>query len=213
MQLSADTKIAGWKTVNDWNAHKILLADFSDKDAWTTAYTDYFLTRLQDRYLDPLKAIKENGTYRGEGFSIMAIICSLVEFLESTYQGINYRYRTKADPPLGQFEYGGSADIFTSFLTQRSPFDKSFNKTTAENFYRYVRCGLLHEARTKGKWTIWGTTSAEILIEDKKTEVIVYRDNFLNATNTFIEEYKTDLLNSNDRKEAFVRKYDNLCSE
>lgn len=143
----------------------------------------------------------------------MVIICSLVEFLESTYQGINYRYKTNADPPLGQFEYGGSADIFISFLTRRSPFDKNFNQTTAENFYKYVRCGLLHEARTKGKWTIWGTTSTGILIEDKTTEVIVYRNNFLNATKTFIEEYKADLLNSNDRKEAFIRKYDNLCSE
>lgn len=213
MQLPADTKIAGWKTVNDWNNHKILLADFANKPAWTTAYTDYFLTRLHDRYLDPLTVIKNKGIYKGEGFSIMAIICSLIEFLESTYQGINYRYRTKADPPLGQFEYGGSADIFISFLTNRSPFDKHFDKTNAENFYKYVRCGLLHEARTKGKWTILGTTSTDVLIEDKTTEVKVYRDNFLKATNTFIEKYQTDLLNSNDRKEAFIRKYDNLCSE
>ncbi|MBD0350568.1 MAG: hypothetical protein ICV65_05370, partial [Flavisolibacter sp.] len=103
---------------------------------------------------NPLNAIKDNGTYRGEGFSIMAIICSLVEFPESTYQGINYRYRTKDDSPLGQYEYGGSSDNFISFLTQRSPFDKYFGKTKAKGFYKNVRCGLLHEARTRGKISI-----------------------------------------------------------
>jgi len=213
MQLPLDTKIAGWKTVRDWNNDKNFLLDFSNSLAWTDAYRNYFLTRLEDRYLDPLKAIKENGTYKGEGFSIMAIICSLVEFLESTYQGINYRYRRAGDPPLGTFEYGGSSDIFVSFLTLRSPFNKDFDATKAEDFYKYVRCGLLHEARTKGKWTIWGFNSTDLLIEYKTDEIVVYRDNFLDAVKIFIQHYNTDLLGSNNRKEAFIRKFDNLCNE
>lgn len=213
MQLPGDTKIAGWKTVSDWNNDKESLFDYCSKAAWTTAYSDYFETRLADRYLDPLNAIKDNGSYRGEGFSIMAIICSLVEFLESTYLGTNYRYRTKADPPLAEYEYSGSSDIFVSFLTQRYPFHKYFDKNIAEGFYKNVRCGLLHEARTKGKWTIWGMSSSDRLVDDKGTEIIVYRDNFLKATNTFIKQYKVDLLASTDRKDAFIRKYNALCNE
>lgn len=33
MQLPADTKIAGCKTVNDWNNHKTLLEDFANTAA------------------------------------------------------------------------------------------------------------------------------------------------------------------------------------
>ena len=213
MQLPPNTKIAGWKTVADWNNLRVKLADFTDIDAWTSAYQDYFLTRLQHRYLNPIESIKDDGNYTGEGFSIMALICSLVEFLESTYQGKNYRHRERGDPPLGAFEYDKSSDIFVSFLSLRAPFKKDFKASSAKDFYRFVRCALLHEARTKGKWTIWGTTSTHILFETTTTEIVVYRDNFLKATNDFIENYKNELLNSNDRKEAFIRKYDNLCEE
>ena len=31
--------------------------------------------------------------------------------------------------------------------------------TVANDFYEAMRCGLLHEARTKGKWVIWSVPS------------------------------------------------------
>jgi hypothetical protein len=213
MQLPADTRIAGLKTVDDWINLKTLLANYNDMNAWHTAYSDFYLARLKDRYLAPLTAIKEGGTYSGEGFSIMAIICSLIEFLESTFQGINYRYRAKKDRALGKFEYGGSSELFVSFLTQQTPFNRHFDQKTAEAFYKHVRCGLLHEARTKGKWTIWGSNTTGALIEDNGKEIIVYRDEFLISINTFIESFKNDLLGSSDRKDAFIRRFDNLCNE
>ena len=86
MQLPPKTKIAGRKNVTDWNALKPLLCDFSNGNAWECAYKDFFLKRLDDRYFKPLDIIIHNGKNAGEGFSIMAIICSLIEFLESYYQ-------------------------------------------------------------------------------------------------------------------------------
>lgn len=213
MQLPIDTKIAGWKTVKDWNDLRISLLDQDNHNAWGVAYKDFFLTRLEDRYLEPLKIIKENGTYRGEGFSIMTIVCSLVEFIEGTFQGINYRYRRRNDPPLSQFEYNRSEDIFISFLTQRHPFSLDFNKINAAEFYKNIRCGLLHEARTKGKWTIWGSSPNNKLIDQTTNETIVYRDDFLEATKLLIKQYEQDLITSPVRKDAFIRKFDNVCEE
>jgi hypothetical protein len=209
MQLSLTTKIAGKKTVDDWNKLKPLLADFKNDQVWHTAYDDYYYARLKHRYLNPIEWIRDDGSFTGEGFAIMAIICSLIEFLESTYQGRNYRYRRKGDPDIGLLEYSGSEVIFVSFLTQRSPFANDFNAQLAEEFYKYVRCGLLHEARTNGNWTIWGTGHS--LIKKNNNEIVVYRNNFFEATKSFITESKNELLNSDDRKEAFIRKFDNLC--
>ena len=56
---------------------------------------------------------------------------------------------------MGTYEYSSSSDIFISFLTNRMPFKDEFNKDQARDFYISVRCGLLHEARTKNGWTIW----------------------------------------------------------
>jgi len=214
MQLSSTTYIAGRKTVADWNALKPSLVDMTNTVLWTSVYNDFYIARLKDRYLDPIKSIKQDGGYTGEGFSIMTIICSLIEFLETTYQGKNYRYRRTGEPVLGQFEYSASGQIFIDFLTNRSPFNLQFNAQTSEEFYKNIRCGLLHEARTNGNWTIWGNSGNKTLIKKTATETIVYRDDFYDALLEFINtNYKNDFLLSTDRKEAFIRKFDKLCEE
>ena len=209
MQLPLTMQIAGSKTVNDWNKLKKILSDFKNDEGWKSVYKDYYLARLKHRYLNPITSIRDDGSFTGEGFAIMAIICSLVEFLESTYQGINYRYRKKIDAPLTSLEYDGSEAIFVSFLTQRHPFNKEFDEPTAKDFYKNVRCGLLHEARTNGNWTIWGVGNE--LIGKAKNETIIYRNNFFDATEMFIKDFEDELLNNDDRKQAFIRKFDNLC--
>ena len=214
MQLPSTTFIAGSKTVNDWLLMKKELSDFKNDTAWIKAYEDYFLTRLKDRYLTPIVSIKENGGYTGEGFSIMTIICSLIEFLETTYKGINYRFIKHGDLTLGEFEYSKSRDVFIDFLNNRHPFCSQFNKETSAEFYSNVRCGLLHEARTNGKWIIRGKSYENHLIKKTETEIIVYRNNFYDSLLTFIyKSYKSELLSSNIRKEAFLRKFDKLCEE
>lgn len=213
MQLSLHTKIAGRKTVGDWLQLKTELIAVENKDAWDVAFHEFFKGRLDDRYLKPIKSIQDSGSFEGEGFAILAIICSLIEFLESTLVGKNYRFRRKGDPKLTDFEYGGSAEIFCNFLTKRIPFKNHFDSELANEFYEKVRCGLLHEARTKGKWTIIARHSNEILVEKLKDETRIYRDNFLDGLNLYIEKYKQQLLSSKELKDAFIRKYDNLCIE
>src|SRR6267378_126363 len=173
MSSPADTRIAGSKTVADWQAFRAKLAPGADKGLWQEAARDYFHERLSTRYLEPIRAIQEHRTLQGEGFSMVAIQCTLVEFLESTARGLSYRY-IRPGQRLGQHEYSNSSRLFVSFLWQRQPFAKEFlTQVLARDFYVGVRCGLLHEARTKDGWTIWGSDpSGKIICPNDK---VVYR--------------------------------------
>ena len=116
-----NTQIAGYKTARDWY-------DFRDNfnlsanrcpEIWVRAFDEYFYPRLETRYLQPIEAIKKIGKAEGEGFSMMAILCTLVEFLESTVLGKNYDYKAKKETDL---VYPKSESIFISFLVNRPPF-------------------------------------------------------------------------------------------
>jgi hypothetical protein len=201
--------IAGWKKPSDWHRFKTGLLGEPDSDSWQQAFDDYFMQRLNLRYFNPIKILQDNGTFEGEGFSIMAILCTLVEFLESTFRGLKYRFARNRD--LQPFEYNASREVFVDFLSTRVPFCDHFDTDLAMEFYTNVRCGLLHEAHTKGGWTIWAKSDVgAIVANDRKT---VYRDNFRDAFDICIEEYGKRLLVERELQEAFIRKFDFICEE
>jgi hypothetical protein len=168
------------------------------------------LRGLSSRYLDPIKVLQDSGTFQGEGFSIAAIQCSLIEFLESTVQGKSYRLLVKGAPPLGPYEYGRSGEMFESFLLKRTPFTSEFDAAAAHDFYEGVRCGLLHEARTKNGWVIRAKHGGRI-IEVTGSQKVVYRDDFQKAILDFVAWYKTALTSDPVIQGAFIRKFDSLC--
>ena len=111
---------------------------------------------------------------------------------------------------MGPHEYSSSSDIFVSFLLNRTPFDNDFkDEQTARDFYEGLRCGLLHEARTKNGWTIWAKDSAPRTID--ASSKIVYRDNFQHALLAFVDWFKGALLVDRALQDAFLRKFDSLC--
>ena len=144
MKSHSQEFIAGWKTAADWKLTRSILVSTTDPAIWGAAFDDYFETRMELRYLNPIRVLQENGTFQGEGFSIAAIQCSIIQFLESTWQGLSYKYRNP-----GAFEYAESGKIFKDFLTKRDPFKTEFTDDIATDFYVGVRCGLLHEAEQK----------------------------------------------------------------
>ena len=83
MNKTGDTQIAGSLTPDDWKKFRATLTPGGATDLWKKAFDDYFHTHLSLRYLGPIKVLQDNGTFQGEGFSIAAIQCSIVEFLES----------------------------------------------------------------------------------------------------------------------------------
>jgi len=201
--------IAGKKTTEDWKIIRQQLIDSgANAGLWSMVVNEYYQKRLDDRYLKPIKTLQLYGKLQGEGFSIVTIQCSLIEFLESTIQGKNYRYVRKGET-LGTYEYSSSQKVFVDFLTSRFPFSNEFKPDLATDFYINVRCGLLHEARTKNGWRIKAKCPTTIIVNPN--DKIVFRDNFQAALIEFIETYKPDLLGRPDYKEAFIRKFDSLC--
>ena len=209
MRAIGDIQIAGRLTIRDWKKFRVNLTSSPHPDTWKKAFDSYFHGRLIPRYLKPIEVLQKQSQFEGEGFSIVAIQCSLIEFLESTLQGKTYRYRHNGDPALSQHEYSDSKGIFVSFLAKREPFRNDFDKTSARDFYESARCGLLHEARTKNGWTISARKAGGHTIDpDKK---IIYRNNFQTSLITFVEWYKTELPSNRGLQEAFIRKFDSLC--
>lgn len=199
--------IAGWKTAEDWKVFCKRFKNQNKKKLWKEAFKEYFMERLELRYLHPIKILQKNGTFVGEGFSIMVILCSLIEFLESTYQGKIYIYARNKNR-LNNYEYSSSKEMFISFLLNRKPFSEHFDKSIAGEFYVNIRCGLLHEASTKGGWRIEAKSPQGTFIN--KFNKIVYRDNFEEAIRKYIANFGVELESSKERQKAFVTKFNSL---
>jgi gamma-glutamyl AIG2-like cyclotransferase len=207
-----DMKIADQYTVADWNAMKPLLIP-GRRDNWENAFDQFFRKRIETRYFKPIRLLQEHGDDKGEGFSIVAIQCSLIEFLASTRTGKSYKY-LKNGGELGKFEYNNSKDVFIEFLTDTLPFKEHFSEL-AKCFYKNVRCALLHEARTKGKWKIIADSKDNKIIRwtGQNSEKILYRNNLQEAFEKYVDDYGEKLKTCKCLQAAFIRKFDSLCEE
>jgi hypothetical protein len=200
--MQDDTKIAGKKTVSDWkHLRSEIQTDPPDNEVWEKAY-GFFYERLETRYFAPIQAIQSMQRDEGEGFAIMAIVCSLIEFLEATHKGTHYVHR---NPNTNNYEYNNSKQYFIDFLS-RAEVAARLPLTNPGGFYSEVRCGLLHEAMTKGDWVIKARSSNSVYKVEGLLHII-YRDNFTTALEDYLrDDYKNKLLNETDVQQAFIRK-------
>jgi|SRR5690348_3111193 len=110
----------------------------SEGDNGRDKLAEFFRERFRERYIEPFLRLK---TSEKNGFSIMAISCLLIEAFESFRQGW--------ESTEGK---GMSARAFSLFFSRETRFD-AFKKHAGE-FYKNVRCGILHQGETTGGWTI-----------------------------------------------------------
>lgn len=227
MKLRDDVRIAGDRTVGEWFALRPRLLDSNDAEAWQLAFDGFFKKRLDSRYFEPIRALQNLDEKKGEGFSIVAIQCSLIEFLGSTMLGETYRYGSEDDgsgivaPVLAWLGfrakastipyYSDSKRMFVWFLRNAPPFKDIFTKRLAKDFYAGVRCGLMHEARTKRGWVIrWRPTRGASIDQMTKT---LWRDDFQRALEEFVDWYRGALFSTPSYQQAFIRKFDGLCED
>lgn len=219
LKTRANLWIAGKRTIGEWGIVRARLVENTQPRDWQKAYDRFFVERLRSRYFAPIRALQRAKRLKGEGFAIVAIQCSLIEFLGATLEGKTYRNMRNCNgdrnPNLNEHEYCDSKGMFVRFLANRPPFNETFvSEELARSFYSDVRCGLLHEARTKGYWLIRaeGDSGALIDITNPKAK-IVYRDNFQQAFDQFVEWYREELQASTELQQAFIRKFDGLCED
>ena len=206
--MGAMIEIAKNFTDYDWkNLEKELRADFGNREIWGKAL-DVFESRLNERYIKPAENIQNNLSVTGEGFSITAILCSLIEALETFYEGKCYKY----EKPRTNREYGNgnSKSLFVSFLSTKEPFNTTFTVDLAEDFFKNVRCALLHEAMTRNNWTI--RIDTDVLIEQKESGKVLNRFYFLESLKEYIKTYRSEVLGNKERKNAFIRKMNCICN-
>ncbi|MBI1956558.1 MAG: hypothetical protein HYS38_09210 [Acidobacteria bacterium] len=127
---------------DDWDKLKLKLPNNGD---WHRAPTEWreairvFKQRIKTRFLEPAAAL-ERGGYAG--FAILALDCLLIETIGAFKNGKNAR------------NTGESKKVFVNFLTGSPSFSAVFNAARAEDFFTYVRNGLLHDGETRKGWLV-----------------------------------------------------------
>ena len=134
-----DTKLAIWYD-DDGNQKIVTIANYREleqkKDKEELA--DFIYHRLHSRYLKPFDfSDKDYKKQYKNGFSIMANCCLLIETLQCFKEGI-------ADST------GQSGEIFNKFFNEES----NFTDFKGDDFYKNIRCGILHQGEIKGGYKI-----------------------------------------------------------
>jgi len=189
-----------------------------------------FDKRVKRKFFDPIQLIINAKTLKGEGFTIVTVQCAIIEMFSAFRQGKIFNHSKTGTSP--KYEYKESQKMFTSFLRTAKIFENNFwtynakekividKPYNAADFYKNVRCGLMHEARTKDNWHI---TATPLTISVKKGgKIIVTQDNKKKIYRTvlhyrlldYLTEYKLDLIKQDKDGEIlrkhFARKLDNL---
>lgn len=122
-----DPKLSSTVTVSKYR-------EFEASEEYKEAIISFIEERFTERYITPLQ---DRSTKHG--FSMMAVNCLMIEALEAFWLGL-----IDTENP--------GAEVFTSFFNRNSNF-KDF-RGYGRTFYEDVRCGILHQAETKGGWRI-----------------------------------------------------------
>jgi hypothetical protein len=99
---------------------------------------DFIFHRLNHRYLVPLLHVPRE--YKS-GFLMMASACLMIETMQSFYEG---KKETKR---------GDNRSAFKRFFERHTDLFPGI-ADDADNFYRNIRCGILHQAETRGGYRI-----------------------------------------------------------
>jgi hypothetical protein len=206
-------RIAGEQTDRDWASLKTRLQTSPTSRLWASAFRRFHRARIDTRYLGPIASIQKHDQQVGEGFAIVALFCALLEYLESCERGYNFRFVPNRNTTLQPYEYNQyqAAGYFKDFLRTRMPFNTLVPAALVDSFYRDVRCGLLHEARTNGGWTISTKPSRGQLVSQHGGQITLFRNELVPALEKYLADYRRRLLIDHNTQAAFIRKFDHLC--
>lgn len=143
-----------------------------DRDAIATLVRD----RFRERYIIPVLAVEPG---EKSGFLTMAISCLLIEALETFYQGWESTEPTKKQP-------GKSKLAFQLFFGHQWQF-KVFQGHAAQ-FWKHVRCGILHQGETTGSWRV--VRSGRLFDED---ELLINATDFHRRMSGVLDSYSREL--------------------
>lgn len=170
----ADSTLLTWSTgVTVANVKDWIASADRDKIA------EFLRLRFLERYFDTV-----NGS--ANGFLLMAVCCLVVEALESFRQGWATSDR-----------HGERA--FSSFF-ERYPEVRSLHGV-APQFYKHIRCGILHQAETSGGWTLTRKAPESLVnVAGKRVNAVKLHS----ALRTCLDKYITELKHAPITDEIWV---------
>lgn len=130
--------------------------------------------RIRGRYLNPLNQIPRE---HKSGFLMMATGCLLIETLQSFQLGLN---DTKRESKL----------IFHGFFTKE---ESRFPGFTKFDFFRHIRCAILHQTETTGGYRI--LRKGPLFDTDLKA---INADSFMRKIEQCLDAYIAELKASNN---------------
>lgn len=216
--------------LNFWLAQRQIVKKSYDFNEHWSETIERFKKRIEDFYFTPIENVKEPNKLKGEGFSILTIQCALIEMFAAFKYGKIHKYNKNVNDP--NYTYKRADDCFIPFLQTEPIFENHFyiidnnnnhlkdQPFSAIEFYNKVRCGLMHEARTKDEWVI----NAKLQYQGNET-IFIIRDTVTNKIsidrtilNKQLKKYFLDYLavlkqennNGNQMRRLFARKLDHL---
>jgi len=136
----------------------------------------FIFDRFHERYIAPLKSIPKK---KKNGFCIMANCCLMIEALESFYKG--WKDTSKR---------GDSSKAFEKFFERVEEFRDL--KDRYSEFYKHIRCGILHQAETTGGWKI---VRSGPLFDTESLKINATK--FLNILEKYLKMYRDSLIDNN----------------
>jgi hypothetical protein len=162
--------------------------DESDKEKFISIIEH----RLSNRFL---KVIDKADKSDVSSFMIMAICCLIIETLECFYQG----YPDTNKPRSGKA-------VFKSFFQRENQLFQGLDKKSID-FYKSVRCGILHQAETMNGWFL--NKNGNLFEQEGKVKLI-NGDLFFQMTKKSISNYLELLHSSSFTDEIWTKAFDKL---
>jgi hypothetical protein len=212
-----------------WSQKRQTLRNSYDFSEHWQEVIERFKRRIEDFYFAPIDKIKDPNKLKGEGFTILTIQCALIEMFAAFKYGKIHKFNKNANDP--NYTYKRADDCFIPFLLSEPIFENHFyvfqngqpvndQPFSTTEFYNKVRCGLMHEARTKGDWVINAKKTYQgneivFITQDTTTNKISIDRTILNKQ---LRQYFSDYLNNlslataqgNSARRLFARKLDHL---
>lgn len=150
--------------------------------------------RLSERYIRPLRS-----SCKKNGFLMMGVSCLLIETLESFYQGwedtnvgMNRNdIRNSCKPSDPKRTTVSKSEVAFCYFFQRFTAFSALHPVS-QDFYKNVRCGILHQGETTGGWRV--LRRGPVLF-DASTHVVNAR-RFFSEVGRALGAYADELRNS-----------------
>ena len=139
---------------------------------------DFIYERHYSRYIKPFEYDDEiyKKDYKN-GFAIMANCCLLIETIESFRRG---------------WAQSRNELNFLKFFTREKEFKEFATDDIPTQFYKHIRCGILHQGETTGGWSI--NRNSSNLLDKSKPEInaVLFSERLKKALEGYRDELKVN---------------------